>query len=73
MNLDDLVGREEAVADPLLQRIGEDRLAEIVGVGDVFGFLRRGGEADLRRAGEMARGFRARPNPPRRCRDGTRR
>ena len=39
MNLDDLVGREEAVADALSQRIGEDRLAEIVDVGDVLGFL----------------------------------
>ena len=73
VNLDDLVGREEAVADPLLQRIGENRLAEIIGVGDVFGFLRRGGEADLRRAGKIGRGFPARPNPRRRCRGGIRR
>jgi hypothetical protein len=57
VNLDDLVGREEAVADPLPQRIGEDRLAEIVDVGNIFGFLRRGGEADLRRAGKMGEDF----------------
>src|SRR5207253_10481478 len=66
MNLDDLVGREKAVADPLLQRIGKDRLAEIIGVGNVFGLLRRGGEADLRRAGKMVEDF-----PPRRIRRST--
>ena len=44
----DLVGREEAVLDALLERIGVDRFAEIVDVGDVLGFLGRGGEADLR-------------------------
>ena len=44
---DDLVGREEAVGDALAERVGEDRLAEIVDVGDVAGFLGRGGEADL--------------------------
>ena len=57
VNLDHLVRREEAVMDALLQRIGEDRLAEIVGVGDIFGFLRCGGEADLRRAGKMRQDF----------------
>ena len=57
VDLDDLVGREEAVADALLQRIGENRLAEIGDVGDVFGFLRRGGQADLRRAGEIVEDF----------------
>ena len=57
MNLDDLVGREEAVADALLQRIGVNRLAEIVDVGDVFGLLRRGGEADLRGGGEIVEDF----------------
>ena len=57
MDLDDLVGREEAVADALLQRVGVNRLAEVVDVGDVFGFLRRGGQADLRRAGEVVEDF----------------
>jgi len=57
MNLDDLVGRQKAVADPLLQRIGEHRLAEIFRVGDVFRLLRRGGQADLRRAGKMVEDF----------------
>ena len=73
VDLDDLVGREEAVADALLQRIGVNRLAEIVDVGDVFGFLRRGGQADLRGRRRNIRGFRARPNPRPRCRDGIRR
>ena len=47
MHFDDLVGGEEAVANALLERIGVDRLAEVMDVGDVFGFLGRGGEADL--------------------------
>ena len=57
MDLDHLVGREEAVADALLQRIGENRLAEIVDVGDVFGLLRRGGHADLRGSREIFEDF----------------
>ncbi len=47
----DLVGREEAVVDALAQRVGVDRLAEVVDVGDVLGFLGRGGQADLGGAG----------------------
>jgi hypothetical protein len=66
VNLDELIGREKAVADPLFQRISEDRLAEIVGIGDIFGFLRRAGEADLRRPGKMVEDF-----PPRRIRRST--
>jgi len=57
VNLDDLVWREKAVADPLAQRIAEDRIAEIFGVGDVFGLLRRGGKAYLRCAGKMRKDF----------------
>ena len=53
MNLDDLVRSKEAVANSLFERIGVDRLAEVIDVGDVFGFLRRGGETDLRGAGEV--------------------
>ena len=53
MDLDDLVRREEAVLDALLERVGVNRLAEVVDVGDVLGFLRRGGQADLRGAGEV--------------------
>jgi hypothetical protein len=34
----DLVGREEAVVDALLERVGVDRLAEVVDVGDVLRF-----------------------------------
>ena len=53
VDLDHLVGREEAVVDALLQRVGVDRLAEVVDVGDVLRLLRRGGQADLRGAGEV--------------------
>ena len=48
MDLDDLVGRQKPVADPLLQRIGVHRRAEVIDVGNVSGFLGRGGQADLR-------------------------
>lgn len=50
MDFDHLIGSQEAVADALLEGIGVNRIAEIFDIGDVFGFLRRGGEADLRRA-----------------------
>ena len=73
VDLDDLVGRKEAVLDALLERVGVNRLAEVVDVGDVLGLLGRGGEADLGGGGEVIRGFRARRNPRRRCRGGTRR
>ena len=61
MDLHHLVGRQEAVADALLERIGVNRVAEIGDVGDVLGFLRRRGHADLRRRGEIFEDF-----PPRR-------
>ena len=35
VDLDDLVGRKEAVLDALLERVGVDRLAEVVDVRDV--------------------------------------
>ena len=57
MDLDHLVGREEAVVDALLERVGVDRLAEVVDVGDVLGFLRRGGQADLGGGGEVFEDF----------------
>lgn len=53
MDLDHLVRGEKAVADSLLQRVGEYGLAEIVDVGDVPRLLRRRGEADLRGGGEV--------------------
>jgi hypothetical protein len=53
VDLDDLVGGEEAVADALLEGVAVDRLAEVVDVGDVFGLLGRGGEADLGGGGEV--------------------
>ncbi len=53
VDLHHLVGREEAVVDALLQRVGVDRLAEVVDVGDVLRLLRRGGQADLGGGGEV--------------------
>ena len=53
MNLDHLVGSQEAVADALLQGVGEHRLPEVGDVGGVPRLLRRGGEADLGRGGEV--------------------
>ena len=53
MDPDHLVGSEEAVADALLQGVGEDRLSEVGDVGDVLRLLRRGGEADLGCGGEV--------------------
>ena len=53
MHLDHLVGCEKAVADALLQRVGVNRIAEIVDVRDVARLLRRRGQADLRRAAEI--------------------
>ena len=53
MDLDDLVRRKEAVLDALLERVGVNRLPEIMNVGDVLGFLRRGREPDLGRAREV--------------------
>ena len=50
---DHLVGREEAVGDALPERVGVDRVAEVFDVGNVLGFLGRGGEADLRGRGEV--------------------
>ena len=47
VDLHHLVGRKEAVADAFLQRVGVNRFAEVVDIGDVFRLLRRGGEADL--------------------------
>ena len=43
VDLDDLVGGKEAVADTLAKRIREGGRTEVVDVGNVFGFLRRGG------------------------------
>ena len=48
MDLDDLVRGEEAVEDALFQGVGLDRLAKVMDVGNVFGFLGRGGQANLR-------------------------
>ena len=53
MDLDHLIGCKKAVLDALLQRVGVNRLAEIVDVGDVFRFFRRCGEADLGRGGKI--------------------
>ncbi len=53
MNLDDLVRRQESVSDALLERIGVNRLAEVMDVGDVLRFLRGGGKTDLSSRGEI--------------------
>ena len=48
VDLDDLVGGgQETVTDTLFQGISVNRFAEIAAVGDLFSFLRRGGEANL--------------------------
>ena len=51
------VGREKAVLDPLLQRIGVHRISEVIDVRDVFRLLRRRGHADLNRAREIIENF----------------
>ena len=43
----DLVGCEETVADALFERVGVDGVAEVIDVGNVFGFLRGSSETDL--------------------------
>ncbi|MNV18033.1 hypothetical protein D3C71_1088410 [compost metagenome] len=45
---DHLVRRQIAVLDALLQTVGVDRFAEVVGVGNVLGFLGCRGQANLR-------------------------
>ena len=53
MDLHHLVRREEAVANAFLQRVAVNGFAEVVDVGNVFGFLWRGGETDLGGRGEI--------------------
>ena len=53
VDIDDLVRREEAVLDALLERVGVDRLAEVVDVRDVLRLLRRRRQPDLGRRGEV--------------------
>ncbi|MDT4838060.1 hypothetical protein FQZ97_718060 [compost metagenome] len=48
-----LVGGEEAILDALLEGVAVNRLAEIGDAGNVFGFLGRGGKADMGGAGEV--------------------
>src|ERR1017187_2413553 len=57
VDLDHLVGRQESVANTLLERVGVYRFAEVVDVRNVFGFLGRGGEADLGGGGEVFEDF----------------
>ena len=54
---DDLVGGEEAVGDALAKGIRVDGVTEVFDVGSLLGLLRRGGEADLRRGGEVFENF----------------
>jgi hypothetical protein len=53
MHFDDLVRRQKAVADALLERVGVDRRAKVMHVGNVGRFPGRGGEADLRGTGKI--------------------
>ena len=53
VDADDLVGGEEAVLDALLERVGVNRVAEVIDVRDRPGFLRRRGQADLGGGGEI--------------------
>ena len=53
MDLDDLVGRQEAVCNALFQGIGIERLSEVVDVGNVTGFLGCGRQADLGGRGKV--------------------
>ena len=73
VDLDDLVGREEAVVDALLQRVGVDRLAEVVDVRDVLRSPSASRSCRSASPPRSSRGSRARPSPRRRCRGGTRR
>ena len=57
MDLDDLVGRQEAVENALFQGVGIDRLSEVMDVGNVTGFLGCGGQADLCGRGEVFQDF----------------
>ena len=57
MDLDDLVGRQEAVCNALFQGVGIDRLSEVMDVGNVTGFLGCGGQADLCGRGEVFQDF----------------
>lgn len=57
VDADDLVRGKEAVEDALLEAVGVDGLAEVIDVGNVFGFLRRRRQADLRGAGEVIEDF----------------
>ena len=48
---------EETVFNPLLEAVGINRLAKIGEVGNVFGFLGRGGHAEMDGAGEVIEDF----------------
>ena len=53
VNANDLARRKEPVGDALLEGVSENRLAEVINVGNILGFFGRSGEADLRGAGEV--------------------
>ena len=57
MDLDHLIGRKKAVADSLPQGIGEDGLAEVMRVRNVFSFLRGSSQTDLGGRREMLQNF----------------
>ncbi|MNQ58901.1 hypothetical protein D3C85_731200 [compost metagenome] len=51
------VGGEKAVFDALLQGVAVNRLTEVSDAGNLFSFLRCGGEADVGSAGEVVEDF----------------
>jgi hypothetical protein len=61
VNLDYLVRGQEAVADALAERVGKNRVSEIIDVRDIFRFLWRRGEADLRSSREIFEDWRPAP------------
>ena len=57
VDADNLVGGQVAVFNALLEGVGVNRLAKVLGVGGVPGLLGRGRQADLGGAGKVAQNF----------------
>ena len=66
VHFDDFIRRKEAVANALLERVGVHRLAEVMDVGHILGFLGGGGESNLGGGGKVFKDF-----PPSRIFGGT--
>ena len=72
INTNHFVGRQKTVFDALFERVGINRRAKIVGVGNRFGLFGRRGQTDLAGARKVIQISRATPNPPPRCPDDIR-